>query len=53
MKPVVLPGEEMQVTIVKDGKGPGASYLDDGTMIVVEGGQSEHKQAGGRYLSPA
>ena len=41
IKPVVLPGEEMQLTIVKDGKesGQGVAYLDDGTMIVVEGGR--------------
>ena len=41
VKPVVLPGEEMQVTIIKDGKEPdqGVAYLDDGTMIVVEGGR--------------
>ena len=42
IKPVVLPGEEMTITIVKDGKrntGQGVAYLDDGTMIVVEGGK--------------
>ncbi|WP_066871168.1 PIN/TRAM domain-containing protein [Clostridium mediterraneense] len=41
IKPVVLPGEEMRITIVKDGKesGQGVAYLDDGTMIVVEGGR--------------
>lgn len=41
VKPVVLPGEEMTVQIVKDGKesGQGVAYLDDGTMIVVEGGR--------------
>lgn len=41
VKPVVLPGEEMVVTIVKDGKEPdqGVAFLDDGTMIVVEGGR--------------
>ncbi|MGL4763140.1 MAG: PIN/TRAM domain-containing protein [Sarcina sp.] len=41
IKPVVLPGEEMIITIVKDGKEPtqGVAYLDDGTMIVVEGGK--------------
>ncbi len=39
LKPVVLPGEEMQVTIIKEGKekDQGIGYLDDGTMIVVEG----------------
>lgn len=41
IKPVVLPGEEMKIQIVKDGKesGQGIAYLDDGTMIVVEGGK--------------
>jgi uncharacterized protein YacL len=43
VKPVVLPGEEMKVTVVKDGKEPGqgVAYLDDGTMVVVEDGQRE------------
>ena len=38
VKPVVLPGEEMEVKIIKDGKEPGqgVGYLDDGTMIVVD-----------------
>lgn len=42
VKPVVLPGEEMLVAIVKDGKeaGQGVAYLDDGTMIVVDGGRA-------------
>ncbi len=41
VKPAVLPGEEMHVTIVRDGKEPhqGVGYLDDGTMIVVENGR--------------
>ncbi|MCM8711750.1 PIN/TRAM domain-containing protein [Clostridium sp. SYSU_GA19001] len=41
VKPVVLPGEEMRIQIIKDGKesGQGIAYLDDGTMIVVEGGR--------------
>lgn len=41
VKPVVLPGEEMLVHVVKDGKefGQGVAYLDDGTMIVVDGGK--------------
>ncbi len=41
VKPVVLPGEEMVVTIIKEGKesNQGVAYLDDGTMIVVEGGR--------------
>ena len=41
VKPVVLPSEEMIVTIVKEGKEQeqGIAYLNDGTMIVVEGGK--------------
>jgi len=41
VKPVVLPGEEMTVTIVKEGKEPqqGVAYLEDGTMVVVENGK--------------
>jgi uncharacterized protein YacL len=40
MKPVYLPGEDLTVTVVKEGKeaGQGIAYLDDGTMVVVEGG---------------
>lgn len=40
VKSVVLPGEEMHVAIIKEGKesGQGVAYLSDGTMIVVEGG---------------
>ena len=41
IKPVVLPGEELSVYVVKDGKeqNQGVAYLDDGTMIVVEDGR--------------
>lgn len=41
VKPVVLPGEEMVVQVIKDGKeqGQGVGYLDDGTMIVIDGGR--------------
>lgn len=41
IKPLVIPGEEMNATIVKEGKeyNQGVAYLDDGTMIVVEGGK--------------
>ncbi len=41
VKPVVLPGEEMSVHVIKDGKesGQGVGYLDDGTMIVIDGGR--------------
>nr|WP_224749657.1 PIN/TRAM domain-containing protein [Polycladospora coralii] len=41
VKPVVLPGEEINVQVIKDGKehDQGVAYLDDGTMIVIEGGR--------------
>ena len=41
LRPVVLPGEEMDVFILRQGKEPqqGVGYLDDGTMIVVENGK--------------
>jgi uncharacterized protein YacL len=41
VKPVVLPGEEINVQVIKDGKEhrQGIAYLDDGTMIVIEDGQ--------------
>ena len=41
IKPIVLPGEQMKVTIVKSGKesGQGIAYLNDGTMVVAEGGE--------------
>ncbi|WP_257351147.1 PIN/TRAM domain-containing protein [Pseudalkalibacillus decolorationis] len=41
VKPVVLPGEELNVQVIKDGKehNQGVGYLDDGTMIVVEDGR--------------
>lgn len=41
VKPIVIPGEDMHIQIIKDGKetGQGVAYLDDGTMIVVEGGK--------------
>jgi len=43
LKPVVLPGEEMNVKILKEGKemGQGVAYLDDGTMIVVDNGRKQ------------
>jgi uncharacterized protein YacL len=42
LKPVVLPGEELNVHIIKEGKEPGqgVGYLDDGTMVVVDNGKS-------------
>jgi uncharacterized protein YacL len=41
MKPVVLPGEQMTVKIIREGKesGQGVGYLDDGTMIIVDHAQ--------------
>ena len=41
VKPVAIPGEEMVAQVVKEGKesNQGIAYLDDGTMIVVEGGR--------------
>lgn len=41
LKPVVLPGEEMTLFLVKEGKenNQAVAYLDDGTMIVVEDGR--------------
>ena len=42
VKPILLPGEEMTVKIIQEGKeaGQGVGYLDDGTMIVVENGRA-------------
>lgn len=42
VKPIVLPGEELMVQVIKDGKeqNQGVAYLDDGTMIVVEEGKN-------------
>ena len=40
VKPVVIPGEEMIVQVIKmKGNRSGVAYLDDGTMIVVDGGK--------------
>jgi uncharacterized protein YacL len=41
LKPVVLPGEPMRVFILREGKehNQGVAYLDDGTMVVVDGGR--------------
>jgi uncharacterized protein YacL len=38
LKPVVLPGENIRVFVLKEGKesGQGVAYLDDGTMVVVD-----------------
>jgi uncharacterized protein YacL len=42
VKPALLPGEDMFVKIIQEGKelGQGVGYLDDGTMIVVENGKN-------------
>lgn len=41
VKPVVLPGERMAVQVIREGKeaNQGVAYLDDGTMVVIEGGK--------------
>jgi uncharacterized protein YacL len=41
LKPAVLPGEPLQVKVIREGReyDQGVGYLDDGTMIVVEGGR--------------
>jgi len=41
LKPVVLPGESLHVRVVREGKeeDQGVAYLDDGTMVVIEGGR--------------
>ncbi len=43
LKPAFLPGEELRVKVIQEGKEPGqgVAFLDDGTMVVVEGG-SDH-----------
>jgi uncharacterized protein YacL len=47
LKPVHLPGEELEVRIIKQGEAlsQGVGYLDDGTMIVVEGGRDHIGQS--------
>jgi uncharacterized protein YacL len=42
LKPVVMAGEEMRVNIIRHGRDPGqgVAYLDDGTMVVVEDGET-------------
>ena len=43
LRPVVLPGEQMSVFIIKEGKeyNQGVAYLDDGTMVVVDNARSK------------
>ncbi|WP_017380998.1 PIN/TRAM domain-containing protein [Paenisporosarcina sp. TG-14] len=47
VKPIVIPGENMHIVVIKDGKeqNQGVAYLDDGTMIVVEDGRANIGQA--------
>ncbi len=42
LRPVLLPGESLMVTVIQKGKEPGqgVGYLPDGTMIIVEGGDT-------------
>lgn len=41
VKPALLPGEDLRIRVIQEGKEPGqgVGFLDDGTMIVVEGGR--------------
>jgi uncharacterized protein YacL len=43
VKAVYLPGENLQVHVLQEGKEPGqgVGYLDDGTMVVVEAGRDQ------------
>ena len=46
LKPSFLPGESIGVQVVKPGEevGQGVAYLEDGTMIVIEGGRQHINQ---------
>jgi uncharacterized protein YacL len=50
LKPVFLPGEEIEVKLIKRGKeaGQGVGYLEDGTMVVVDDGSTK---LGGNVVS--
>ena len=50
LKPAVLPGEPLQVKIIREGReyDQGVGYLPDGTMIVVEGGRAAGGPGGDR-----
>jgi rRNA-processing protein FCF1 len=41
LRPVALPGEGMQVQVLREGREPGqgVAYLEDGTMVIIEGGK--------------
>jgi uncharacterized protein YacL len=47
LKPLFIPGETLEVRLVKPGEehGQGIGYLDDGTMVVIEGGRDHINQA--------
>ncbi len=53
VKPAFLPGERMDVLIAKDGKEPGqgVGYLDDGTMVVVDGARADRGQTIGLVVT--
>jgi len=42
LKPILLPGENLTINVLKEGENPnqGIAYLEDGTMVVVEGGKN-------------
>ena len=46
LKPVFLPGEMLEVQVIKPGEEPGqgVGYLEDGTMVVIEGGRDHVNQ---------
>ncbi|MBX6350459.1 MAG: PIN domain nuclease [Clostridia bacterium] len=46
LKPILLPGEELVVHVVREGKedGQGVGFLEDGTMVVVEGGKAHVRE---------
>jgi uncharacterized protein YacL len=47
LKPVVLPGESLEVRVIREGReeDQGVAYLDDGTMVVIEGARQKVGQA--------
>ena len=46
LKPIFLPGEHFDVRVIKTGEEPGqgVGYLEDGTMVVIEGGKDHINQ---------
>ena len=53
LKPIAIPGEELTVAVVKEGKesGQGVGYLEDGTMVVVENGRRYLNQTVGATVT--